>query len=269
MALFAARANTHSSYPGSVTFTLQSGLKVEIPNDQLISRDTSITKDGNTVFNSTVQEVMLNGLQDINENDMPQLGQAFLSQVYLHVNYDLGIFSMWNARATTDEDLIGVGPGGSIGCPKQGSATVSGSRATPTPRTSSGMSTSAKIGVILGTLFGVAAFVLIMLAVRYWRRRKGPKRYHSSNQTSTHTPRWWTPSDMDDNSPQSSDITGTGTGANVAELSDDSRTRRDLPELQASSQWPKSYGGSSEGSFKTGPSTTSPLSELPANSRLK
>lgn len=180
-------SNKSLRYTGGLTFILSSGLKVSIPNDQLVVPDISIAADGTTVFNSSVREVMINSLQDLNTNDMPILGHTFLSQIYLNVNYDLDIFSLWSARATGEEDLVGIGPGGSLGCGK-GAATKPGNVTTSPgqpaenststkPKASSPMSPGEKGGIAVGAIGAVALLVAAFYVTRYYRRRHGFLRY--------------------------------------------------------------------------------------------
>lgn len=166
-----------------------------IPNDQLVVPDISIAADGTTVFNSSVREVMINQLQGINLNDMPLLGQTFLSQVYMNVNYDLGIFSLWSARATREEDPVGIGPGGSLGCGKgsptrPGNGTIppvdpSGSNLSDGHKAPSSMSSGTKGGIAVGAIGGVALLSAIFLATRYYRRRHSLRRNFKPEKSSS------------------------------------------------------------------------------------
>ncbi|KAL9619503.1 MAG: hypothetical protein Q9160_005866 [Pyrenula sp. 1 TL-2023] len=178
---YGQRALGLNLYAGDLSFTLSSGLKVSIPNDQLVVPDISIAADGTTVYNSSVREIMVNSLQEINSNDMPLLGHTFLSQVYMNVNYDLNIFSLWSARATGEEDLVSIGPGGSLGCGKgaparPGNVTMppdepSGSNDNNDSKGSSSMSSGTKAGIAVGAIAGVAFLVAIFLTLRYYKRR--------------------------------------------------------------------------------------------------
>lgn len=95
------------SYKGDMTFVLSSGLRVTIPNHQLLGPDVSLDESGKAVIvNDTVVELMLNSLQDINKDDMPLLGQTFLSSAYVFVDQDANRFTIWQSNATTDQEII-------------------------------------------------------------------------------------------------------------------------------------------------------------------
>ncbi|KAK4230315.1 aspartic peptidase domain-containing protein [Podospora fimiseda] len=89
---------TDTPYNGNLTFKFQSGLAVQIPNDQLA--------------NFTEPTLVINPIQDINGNDLVQLGRQFLSSAYLTVNEDTGSFSLWAANPTGREELVGFGKAG-------------------------------------------------------------------------------------------------------------------------------------------------------------
>lgn len=151
--------------------TFQSGLKITIPNHQLVVPDISIDPEGNTIFNDTTREVLLNPLQEINRNDMPLLGKTFLTSAYLNVNYDTGTFAMWQATPTTEENLVGVGKS-SAGC-----RIVSNSTSDPNiPTTGAPAPSDSKISTaaIAGIAVGAAASLAIVALATFWliRRRK-------------------------------------------------------------------------------------------------
>ncbi|MCJ1247152.1 hypothetical protein MMC30_004364 [Trapelia coarctata] len=73
---------------------------------QLVLPDQKISDAGNVVPNTSVRDVMLYSLQDVNKNDLPQLGYWFFTAAYLMVNHDAGTFTMWEANPTTDSKLV-------------------------------------------------------------------------------------------------------------------------------------------------------------------
>ena len=152
---------------------MASGLKITVANDQLVQEDISIDTAGNTVFNSSTREIMINSLQDINKNDMPLLGMPFISSAYLNVNYDTGTFTLWSARATTEQNLIGIGPT-STGCaigvhntstsspiPTETSTVTSPPSPTPSTQPAPHLSTGAIAGIALGGLAGLVGLGLV------------------------------------------------------------------------------------------------------------
>jgi hypothetical protein len=167
-----------------LTLTFQSGLKITIPNHQLVVPDIYINQEGNIVFNDTTREVLLNPLQEINRNDMPKLGKAFLTSAYLNVNYDTGTFAMWQAIPTIEEKLVGVGKS-SAGC-----RIVSNSTSNPTNSTGaapassnsnegSKISTAAIAGIAVGATTGIAIVVVAAFWLMHRRRRSG---YQTTSQ---------------------------------------------------------------------------------------
>ncbi|KAK8139053.1 hypothetical protein PG984_002433 [Apiospora sp. TS-2023a] len=104
-----AFANYASSYAGDLTIQLQSGLLVRVPNDQLVVPHVDIDPStGAPVVNSTGPDLVINSIQDINANDLPQLGRQFLSAAYLMVNMEADQFTLWAANPTSDQDLVAV-----------------------------------------------------------------------------------------------------------------------------------------------------------------
>ena len=143
--------------------------------------DISINPEGNTIFNDTTREVLLNPLQEINRNDMPLLGKTFLTSAYLNVNYDTGTFAMWQATPTTEENLVGVGKS-SAGC-----RIVSNSTSDPNkpPTTVAPAPSDSKISTaaIAGIAVGAAASLVIVAAATFWlMRRRKRSGYHATSQ---------------------------------------------------------------------------------------
>jgi hypothetical protein len=176
-----------------LTLTFQSGLKITIPNHQLVVPDIQINQEGNTIFNDTTREVLLNPLQEINKNDMPKLGKTFLTSAYLNVNYDTGTFAMWLATPTTEEKLVGVGKS-SAGCRIVSNSTSDPTNSTdPTDPTNptgaapassnstegSKISTAAIAGIAIGATAGTAIVVFAAFWLMRWRTRSG---YQANSQ---------------------------------------------------------------------------------------
>jgi hypothetical protein len=82
------------------------GLSVKIPNPQLVVSEPYIALDGTIMTNTTVRNLVINSIQDMNKNDMPILGRLFLSSAYLMVNQDAGRFSIWQANTRAGESDI-------------------------------------------------------------------------------------------------------------------------------------------------------------------
>lgn len=63
---------------------------------------------GEVISNSTGPDLLIDPMQDINSNDMAQLGSYFLSIAYLMVNVDRDEFTLWPANPTAEEDLVAL-----------------------------------------------------------------------------------------------------------------------------------------------------------------
>lgn len=93
-------------YAGNISFRLSSGLQITIPNHQLIIPDRTVDQRGQIVFNDSTREIMV--CKKANNSGMPHLGSAFLTSAYMMIDYDEGEFTLWEANATTNEDLVAV-----------------------------------------------------------------------------------------------------------------------------------------------------------------
>lgn len=163
-----AHTLTFYSYAGNLTFTFSNDLQITIPNHQLVIPDISIDISGNTVFNSSTREVMLNSLQAINADDMPILGMTFLTSAYLSVNHDRGTFSLWQASPTTDKKLIGIGRD-SNGC--LGAATNTTSvTSSPSPSHKPPPS-PISAGAIAGIVVAAVVLTAVVVGCLYMRRK--------------------------------------------------------------------------------------------------
>ncbi|KEZ39510.1 putative Aspartic-type endopeptidase [Scedosporium apiospermum] len=100
-------------YRGDLTFTLQSGLSIRIPNDQLVVPELTIDCDTGALHrNSSAQNLVILPPQDDNENDISQLGRQFLSSAYVMANLDAGEFTIWESNPTSNEDLVAIDTNG-------------------------------------------------------------------------------------------------------------------------------------------------------------
>ncbi|KAL8689244.1 MAG: hypothetical protein Q9218_005039 [Villophora microphyllina] len=169
--------NSTDAYDGDMTFTLSSGLNIRIPNHQLVLPDYSVNAQGFlTIDDPSVREVTILSLVDINKNDMPILGQPFLSSAYLFVDHDHEQFTLWASnRTSTEQKLVPIGPGtcrpsASIATPFPTSTAQTPT--VPPPRNSNehrSISTGGIVGIVIGSLAALA--IISLLLVRYLRRR--------------------------------------------------------------------------------------------------
>ena len=133
---------------------------------------------------TTVREVLINSLQDVNKNDMPILGRPFLTSAYLIVDIDHRQFTVAPAKATDTQDIVAIGPPAcssaeqlstpTAGIPATSQATALAST-TPDPKSTTAASRQdVPIAAIAGGACGggVVAIALCLAAILALRRRR-------------------------------------------------------------------------------------------------
>lgn len=170
--------NVTYSFYGDLTISIQNGINIRVPNTQLVVPEPTVGANGINANNSA-QNIVINPIQGVNENDLPILGRLFLSSAYLMVNHDANSFTLWQAETDADSSsLQAVGEDGEPtgeacdGPPNNGNQTSPTPSASTTPSGSSGirLSGGAIGGIVVGVLFGVAAFGFSGICV--WRRKQ-------------------------------------------------------------------------------------------------
>ncbi|CAK7227211.1 hypothetical protein SCUCBS95973_006466 [Sporothrix curviconia] len=165
-------------YTGDLTITLQSGLAIRIPNDQLIVPDRTIdASTGAIVANSSGLDTIILAIQNVNAGDMTQLGRQFLSAAYVMLNQDANSFSVWQANPTTARQLVAVDESNTEVTACTTSANETSSSASSTSSSTASTSTPRKktsTGVIVGAAAGgvVAVAAATGLVVFYRLRRR-------------------------------------------------------------------------------------------------
>ncbi|KAI7308910.1 hypothetical protein KC315_g13183 [Hortaea werneckii] len=198
-------------YFGDLTIEIDSTFKIRIPNELLVIHPSNIVDNGRTQYNDTVREVLLGPSTGVNQGDTPILGRHFFQAAYLLVNYDSNSFTLWQANATTESNLVSLGnecpdPGSKVAKndtsdsktahPASSSLPSATDEGTPdtsddtTPENfseSNGISSEAIAGIVVA-----AAFVsggLVVLAVLYiLRRRKRQATLASADSSTQLTP---------------------------------------------------------------------------------
>lgn len=184
-------------YEGDLTFNIQSGPSIRIPNNQLIVSERSIdSNNGALQANSSARNLVLNPVQSINANDLPKLGRQFLSSAYIMVNQDAREFTLWQSNPTNAVDLVAVDKGGTEVTDFCGDAATTPS---PTPETttrpsSSGskraaLSTGAIAGIAIGAVTVIA--IIAVAAFIFYRRRR-----ETAAPTEASAVRQWLPKDI-------------------------------------------------------------------------
>ncbi|EEQ89651.2 uncharacterized protein BDCG_04771 [Blastomyces dermatitidis ER-3] len=146
------------NFRGNLTFTLDSGLSITVPNHQLVLPNTVINRDGHQTFanDSRVIPIHNAGRQGAS------LGQSFLSYVYIHVNNDLKRFSIWQANPTEETDIVSLAAGSCDPDPANDSGSAN---------SDSKLGRGAIAGIVIGAVAGIA---LVGLAIWFliWHKRK-------------------------------------------------------------------------------------------------
>ncbi|RAO64782.1 uncharacterized protein BHQ10_000794 [Talaromyces amestolkiae] len=181
-------SNTSIAYTGDLTIKFSSGLSVRIPNDQLVVPNLTIDKStGSILANDSAPELVLNSIQSINADDLPQLGRQFLTSAYLMLNQDANTYTLWEANPVTNEDLVAVDQGGtpvSIFCTATSTSTTSQLPQTATTNAApynknSGdkedLSSGAIAGVVVGCVAGMTLVVTMVFCIIAKRRRERTK----------------------------------------------------------------------------------------------
>ncbi|QPG94345.1 hypothetical protein C2857_005741 [Epichloe festucae Fl1] len=95
-------------YAGGMTFKLEGGLSVKIPNHQLVVPERKIDKEGSRYVNASRPVIRINSLQATTAKVLPILGRYFLTGAYLMGNPSAGRFTLWQANPTSDQILVAV-----------------------------------------------------------------------------------------------------------------------------------------------------------------
>ena len=122
--------------------------------------DIYVESDGSLQeFSTSSRAVRLSPNLSTSTNELPLLGQLFLSSIYLMVNYETSQFTLWPINATTDTNFIAVNS--SLPCASTTDPSPISS-ATHTP-SASVTSRSISIGGIVGAAIGGAAFLTFIV----------------------------------------------------------------------------------------------------------
>ncbi|KAH0562035.1 hypothetical protein GP486_003261 [Trichoglossum hirsutum] len=149
---------TSQTYPkdrepliGTLTVTLDDGFETIIPHYELLSEERGNDAQGRyAVVNASRVMAAVSNDETL---PVPILGGVYLSQNYLFVDYDKGTFHLATADLDThDQDIVPICEGGATPSPSHGSRRLSGRK-------------------IAGIAVGVAAVVLIALALALWWAR--------------------------------------------------------------------------------------------------
>ncbi|KAF5673882.1 peptidase aspartic [Fusarium heterosporum] len=164
-------------FDGDITFHLDSGLQIRVPNDQYIVLFSEIDRSGARVTKSNVKELLMNAVAD----QPATLGRCFLTAAYLMVNHDSGTFTLWQANPSSKSKLVrvfdqdtadrcGGDPSGIV----QPTASATTVEEEDTPSTETPEATSPPSGAVIGGAIAgaVAGLVICLGGFLLWRRRR-------------------------------------------------------------------------------------------------
>lgn len=157
---------TDRRFGGDLEITLEGGLAVRIPNQQLVVPDKYLDDNGVWQNNSTGPDLLIN--VETGSNPVASLNRYFFSAAYLAVNQDAGQFTLWQAHTTSNQNLVGLDEKNQVVsafCSSSRSPTLSPTvspTVSPSPTSTSqsnGLSGGAIGGIVVGVVGGVALLI--------------------------------------------------------------------------------------------------------------
>ena len=141
-------------YDGDITLVLEDGLNITIENDLLVLPAQQVDDSGAIVPNKSLSEVLIQPLPD--PDTLPLLGRQFFSKAYMYVNYDSAEYTLWEATATEETNLVAGGE-------KCSASPVSMGTGDKDSISGSGLSTGEIAGAVVGSIFGAALIALVAI----------------------------------------------------------------------------------------------------------
>ncbi|KAG4279220.1 hypothetical protein FPRO04_05761 [Fusarium proliferatum] len=176
----ALQTGLDKQFLADLTFHLDSGLKIRVPNNQYMIPTVDIASNGSRTTDTSKRDILITDIED----EPPILGRYFLTAAYLMVNHDAGTFTLWQANATRERSLVKVfdeetgkkceNTRGVI----QPSASYTGSASQSSrPDKGIGSNSGSPSGAVIGgaVVGAVAGAVLIGLGITYFLIRKKRK----------------------------------------------------------------------------------------------
>ncbi|KAK7214473.1 hypothetical protein V2G26_002476 [Clonostachys chloroleuca] len=171
------------SFKGDMTFHLESGLKIRIPNTQYMPPHVYHDEDGSRIMDTGARELAM----PETPNGVPMLGRYFLTSAYLMVNHDVGTYTLWESNQNASiwkNDLVMIKDKDiAAQCPENATKpvetpTVSNTELIPESTTTieqtesgSAVASPATIGgSVVGAVIGAA--IIGLAAAWFIRRRK-------------------------------------------------------------------------------------------------
>lgn len=160
----------YTRYTGDLTVTLSSGLKVRIPNDQLVVSDRYIDDSGELRSNASAQTLVFDSLQDVNKDDLPRIGHRVLSAAYLVLNQDANSFTLWEVDAVSRQELVAIDSDGkSI---DSACGDTSTNQQVPSTSSSNPLSSGKIAGIVVGVLASTLIVIIFVYFLMIFRRKQ-------------------------------------------------------------------------------------------------
>ncbi|EQK97813.1 Peptidase aspartic [Ophiocordyceps sinensis CO18] len=161
-------------FSGSLSFVLESGLQIKIPNHQLIVPERRIEAGGGISVNDSRPALRINSLQSTTSQSLPLLGRYFFTGAYVMANRDANQFTLWEANPTSEENLVAVNDKNEVfpatakgSCARQPTASLK-----PDGANSGGSGASVSPGAMAGIAVGGAAAIVAAAALTWWLLRR-------------------------------------------------------------------------------------------------
>ncbi|KAH7171161.1 aspartic peptidase domain-containing protein [Dactylonectria macrodidyma] len=170
--------DTDDVFDGDITFYLDSGLEIRVPNNQYIVPFVDIPRNGSRVFKNNVRELLMNGVA----SQPATLGRYFFTSAYLMVNHDTNTFTLWQGNPSKKSSIVRVfdeettekcsGATAVV----QPSATQTTEEEESTAETDKAEPYSSPSGAVIGgaVAASIVGVCLIGLGVFYYIRRRRP-----------------------------------------------------------------------------------------------
>ncbi|GAB0137947.1 hypothetical protein EsDP_00006197 [Epichloe bromicola] len=194
-------------YAGGMTFKLEGGLSVKIPNHQLVVPERKIDEEGGRCVNASRPVIRINSLQSPTAMSLPVLGRYFLTGAYLMSNPSAGRFTLWQANPTSDQILVAVKDKNEVIDPSKLCATTpTASLATDSPAATAAdgspgdivhprLSPGSIAGIAIGSAVVVVACSCLLWFIFRRRRSANQKKANGSHKVEhvTQQPQWEEP----------------------------------------------------------------------------
>jgi hypothetical protein len=160
-----------STFNGTLYVTINDGLPITIPNEQLIFDESYIATNGLVKRNTDWKNIPIVRYDDLHQN-MPRIGGMFFSSAYLMVNHDKDEFTISGVQEKpAEQKLVGIDTANNSVASVSGVAPDVPESSTP-PSSSSlkGLSGGAIAGIVIGILAVLA--ITTAIALLAWRQKR-------------------------------------------------------------------------------------------------